>query len=92
MRSLGLPVQPGTGADWGSCSAAIRSYYSRVVRASLSSSSRQADEEDAVFANERRLLVNIVRANVDIVDLRLAVLLSPVVTVDAIDPNPGATP
>lgn len=61
------------------------SYYSRAVRASLDSS-READEPDAVFANERRLQVNIT-ARVDVVDLRVAVLMTPVATVAALDPG-----
>ena len=65
-------------------------YYSRAVRATHLST-RRIDVEDAVYANERRLMV-IVTANVDIVDLRLAVLLSPAVAVEATDPNdPGAS-
>jgi hypothetical protein len=56
-------------------------YYAQPVRVTLLSS-RQVDEEDQVYPNERRLQVN-VRANVDVVDLRLAVLLTPRLTVEA---------
>lgn len=63
-------------------------YYSRAVRVTLLSS-RAPDEPDAVYANERRLQVN-VSVEIDVVDLRLAVLLTPTSTVDATDP--GADP
>lgn len=64
-------------------------YFSRAVRVTLLSS-RAPDEPDAVYANERRLQVN-VSVEIDVVDLRLAVLLTPTATVDAIDPNTGAS-
>jgi len=60
-------------------------YYAQPVRATLISH-RQIDEEDAVYPNERRLQT-IIRCQVAVVDLRIAVLLTPRTTVEATDPN-----
>ncbi len=66
-------------------------YYAREVRATLLSH-RQIDIEDSVYPNERRLQCA-VRCEVDVVDLRLAVLLSPEATVEVTDPSdPGDAP
>jgi hypothetical protein len=59
-------------------------YYEQVVRATLLSH-RQIDEREQVYPNERRLQT-IVRCNTAVVDLRLALLLTPRVTVDAMEP------
>lgn len=67
------------------------SYYSRAVRVTLLSHN-SIDTEDAVYPNERRLQITL-RADVDVVDLRIAVLLTPRATVDATDPiDPGDQP
>lgn len=64
-------------------------YYSQDVRATLISH-RQIDEESSVYPNERRLQT-IVRATITVVDLRIAVLLTPRATVEATDPNDRST-
>jgi len=60
-------------------------YYAQPVRATLLSH-RRIDTEESVYPNERRLQT-IIRCDVDVVDLRIAVLLTPRVTVEAFDPN-----
>lgn len=65
-------------------------YYDRAVRATLLSTQRM-DNTESVYPNERRLKT-MIRCQVDVVDLRIAVLLTPVATVEATDPSdPGAT-
>lgn len=60
-------------------------YYAQAVRATLLSH-RDMDEQDQVYPNERRLQT-MVRCNIAVVDLRIAVLLTPRTTVEATDPN-----
>ncbi len=63
-------------------------YYDRAVRATLLSS-RKMDTAESVYPNERRLMV-IVSAQVDVVDLRSTVLLTPLATAAVTDPNEAA--
>lgn len=56
------------------------SYYAQPVRATLLSH-RQIDEDNQVYPNERRLQA-MVRCNVSVVDLRIAVLLTPQTSVE----------
>lgn len=60
-------------------------YYAQPVRATLLSH-RRIDDENAVYPNERRLQT-MIRCNVAVVDLRIAVLLTPRTSVEATDPN-----
>lgn len=60
-------------------------YYSQPVRATLLSH-RSIDEQESVYPNEFRLMT-MIRCEVAVVDLRIAVLLTPRTTVEATDPN-----
>lgn len=60
-------------------------YYAQAVRATLLSH-RNIDEQESVYPNERRLQT-MIRCDIAVVDLRIAVLLTPRATVEATDPN-----
>lgn len=60
-------------------------YYAQPVKATLLSH-RSIDEQDTVYPNEFRLMT-MIRCEVAVVDLRIAVLLTPRSTVEATDPN-----
>ena len=66
-------------------------YYDRVVRATLLAHQKM-DLADSVYANERRLRA-VVRCEIEVVDLRIATLLTPTLSAEVTDPvDPGETP
>jgi len=85
---LGALFSPGEGRS-GALIGGHPRYFDRPVRCTLLSH-RRVDTGTTTYANERRLQCA-VRAEIDIVRLYRATLLTPSVTTDATDPNDMST-
>ena len=81
---LGALFSPGEGRS-GALIGGHPRYFDRPVRCTLLSH-RRVDTGTTAYANERRLQCAI-RAEIDIVRLYRATLITPNVTTDTLDPN-----